>query len=120
MRFRCNTGQRTRPRQVIRCFRASLSRFHVFTRRLAVIRRFRCNTRLGTRPRQVIRCLPVFSLRRTFPSFRQSLSRFRAFPLYHGATYASASSYPTFARFHDLGRFHVFARRLARFQAFPL
>jgi hypothetical protein len=100
-RFRCNTVQRTRPRQVIRRLptrrRSLLSRFHVFAHRLALFRRFRCNTGQRTRPRQVIRRFPVFTRRRPFQRFRPSLSRFRVFPLYQGAMYASASSYPTFA-----------------------
>jgi hypothetical protein len=90
-RFRCNMGQRTRPRQVKRrlpvfarrrlfpCVRVKLSdacpftsdvaRFHISAHRLAVFRRFCCNTGQYTCHLHVKRRLPVFARRRPFPRF---------------------------------------------------
>ena len=97
-------------------FRPSLSRFHVFASRLAVFWRFRCNTSQGTRPRQVKLRFHVFA---RLHDFVHRLTVFSAFPLFHGATYASACQFSAACLFSpDVARSTILPVA-SRFQVFP-
>jgi hypothetical protein len=78
-RFRCNTVQRTRPRQVKRSFHV-FARFHDFVHRLTFFRRFRCFTGQRTRPLASLAPLACFHPTSPVPRFCPSLSHFQAFP----------------------------------------
>jgi hypothetical protein len=139
MRFRCNTGQRTRPHQVIPRFRASLSRFHpslsrfqVLASRLADFGRFRCTTVQRTRPRQVIRRLPVSTIWAVsdvcpfprfgpFPRFRPSLSPFSGVSAVTRCKVRVRVKLSDACPFSpDACPFPIFRQSLTLFQAFPL
>ena len=92
-------------------FHPTLTRFHVFARRLAVFRRFRCNTVQRTRPLQVIRRLrPSLSRFHVFASRLAVFRRFRCNTVQRTRPRQVIRHLPVFAR-----RLAVFASRLAVF-----